>query len=97
MAKIKLKKIIAAMVIVLVIGLWVGGIIPQQIGKIVAINYVEKNHGEAGLTFVRMEYSRAHGDYFAVFKDTNGQIYNFLTHSKLLPTTMLYDPIRPPE
>ena len=42
MTKIKPRKIIAAMVIVLIIGLWIGGIIPQQIGKIVAINYVEK-------------------------------------------------------
>ncbi|MEW9124892.1 MAG: hypothetical protein AB2421_19425 [Thermotaleaceae bacterium] len=96
--KIKARKItISVMFFMLVLGLWINGIIPQQIGKAAAINYVQKNHEDRGLLFVTMEYSSVHGDYFAVFKDSNGEVYNFLMHSKLLPITVLYDPLNLPE
>ncbi len=85
------------MVILMIIVLWISGIIPQQIGKMTAINYIEKNYGDQGLIYVKMEYSSAHGDYFAVFKDSDGAYYNFLMHSKLLPIIVLYDPLNPPE
>ena len=96
--KTNLRKIILVSVIVLllILGLWSGGVIPQQIGKMAAKTYVQENHKDMDLTFVRMEFSSAHGDYFAVFKDANGKTYNFLMHSKLLPTTVLYDPLNPP-
>lgn len=87
---------IIVIVFLVVSGLWISGIIPQQIGKMAAINYVQENYGDRGLVFMRMDYSSAHGDYFAVFKDTNGEVYNFLMHSKLLPITVLYDPLNPP-
>lgn len=94
MTKTKPRKIvIVSVILTVIIGLWVGGIIPQQIGKMTAINYVKNNHGSMELVFVRMDYSRAHGDYFAVFKDPNGEVYNFLIHAKLLPITVLFDPI----
>ncbi|AKL95046.1 hypothetical protein CACET_c15970 [Clostridium aceticum] len=93
----KLKKKIAVTIGILILGLWVGGIIPQQIGKMAAINYVEKNHGNMGLTFMRMEFSSVHGDYFAVFQDSDEIVYSFLITSKYLPITVLYDPINLPE
>ena len=85
---------IIVIVFLVVSGLLISGIIPQQIGKMAAINYAQKNYGDRGLVFMRMDYSSAHGDYFAVFKDTNGEVYT--DASKLLPITVVYDPLNPP-
>jgi hypothetical protein len=93
--KVKIRIITIAFIVLLILGLWISGIIPKQIGKIAATNYVQNNYKYMGLVFMRMDFSSAHGDYFAVFKDSNGNAYNFLMHSKLLPITVLYDPLRP--
>lgn len=94
--KLKSRKItIVVIAVLLILGLWISGIIPQQIGKMAATYYVQKNHEDRELVFVRMDYSSPHGDYFAVFKDSNGEVYNFLLHSKFLPTTVFYDPLNP--
>jgi hypothetical protein len=83
---------ISTIVFLLILGLWIVGIIPQQIGRMTAVSHVQKFHKDRELIFVRMDFSSAHGDYFAVFKDSNGEIYNFQMHSKLLPITVRYDP-----
>lgn len=94
--KIKSRRItIVVIVILLILGLWISGTIPEQIGKMTATSYVKENHEDRGLVFVRIDFSSAHGDYFAVFKDSNGEVYNFLMHSKFLPTTVVYDPLNP--
>lgn len=91
-----MKRIPHIVVALLIIGLWISGVIPKQIGRIAATNYVQSNHRNLGLVFIRMDYSSAHGAYIAVFNGTNGSEYNFLMNSKLFPTNVMYDPINPP-
>ena len=81
-------------VIILIAILWFGGIIPSQIGKISAINYVQKNYPDRNLKFLSMDFSSAHGDYFAMFEDENGKTYAFQMLGKHLPINVWSDPIK---
>lgn len=96
MIKNKSKKLFIILLLVVVTVLCITGIIPSMIGRVSATEYVKSNYHNMGLEFVKMEYSPAHGDYFAVFKDSKDKIYNFLMTSKYLPIGILYDPLNPP-
>lgn len=87
--------LIILIVIILIAILWIGGIIPRQIGKIAAISYVQENYPDKNLNFIRMDFSPAHGDYFAVFDDGNGKIYGFQLLGKYLPIIVWSDPFKP--
>ena len=89
------KGIIVIFAVILLIAiLWVEGIIPSQIGKTSAINYVQKNYSDRNLKFLRMDFSSAHGDYFAMFEDENGSTYAFQMLGKYLPINVWSDPLK---
>lgn len=89
------RSIIAIFIVILLIAfLWIGGIIPSQIGKISAINYVQKNYPDRNLKFFRMDFSSAHGDYFAMFEDENDKTYAFQMLGKYLPINVWNDPFK---
>ena len=81
-------------IVSLIAVLWAGGIIPKQIGKIIAINYVHKNYQDNNLEFIKMDFSSAHGSYFARFEDGEGNTYNFEIVNKYLPVIVWWDPLR---
>lgn len=94
--RLKMILSVTAALIVIVAVVWFSGIIPKQIGRISAYNYVKTNYFDMNLKYEKMEYSSAHGDYFAIFIDSEGKLYNFLMYSKYLPTRVLFDPIKNP-
>lgn len=81
-------------VLILIAILWISGIIPRQIGKISAINYVQNNYPDRNLKFLRIDFSSAHGDYFAMFEDENEKIYGFQLLGKYLPINVWSDPFK---
>ena len=92
----KNKYIIFIIVVALVAVLWMSSIIPRQIGKIAAINYVQDNYPHKNLEFISMDFSSAYGSYFARFEDEEGNTYNFEMMSKYLPIIVWRDPLQKP-
>jgi|LSQX01.1.fsa_nt_gb hypothetical protein len=86
--------IVVFAVLILIAIIWISGIIPRQIGKISAINYVQKNYPDRNLKFLRMDFSSAHGDYFAMFEDENEKTYGFQLLGKYLPINVWSDPFK---
>ena len=86
------KKLVIIYIIILILILWISGIIPKQIGKIAAINYVKKNYPDKDLMFLNIDYSPIHESYFASFKALDGRVYNFELYTKYLPVTVWFDP-----
>lgn len=91
---INTKRLAIVYVIALIIILWISGIIPKQIGKISAINYVKTNYPDKNLCFLNIDYSPIHNSYFVSFKDLDGRVYNFELHSRYFPTTIWFDPFQ---
>ncbi len=90
------RLILVSIIIAAVLSLWVGGIIPQLIGRISASIYAANQYPDKGLKYVRTEFSSAHGDYFAIFADRDGKPVNFLMTPRYFPAFVLYDPLNPP-
>ena len=85
----KKRIIIVTIIIILVIilGLWISGIIPKQIARISAINYLKKNFPEKQYEYVDIEWSSSFGGYSIKFKDENNKIIGFLMNNKYFPIT----------
>ena len=86
----KKRTIIIAMVIILaiIIGLGIGGIIPMQIGKIAATNYLKQNFQKMQLEYVDMEWNKYFDGYSIRFKDNENNIYAFIMNNKYFPITL---------
>ena len=69
------------MVLVIIFGLWVSEIIPKQIARISATNYLKKNFPEKQYEYVDIEWSSSFGGYSIRFKDENDEIVGFLMTS----------------
>lgn len=86
----KKKIIIVTMILILVaiFGLWFSGIIPKQIAKISATNYLKKNFPKIQLEYVDIEWSSSFGGYSIKFKDENNETYSFIMNNKYFPITL---------
>ncbi len=73
MCSAKIKKISIVALMIFLIVLWATGMIPKTIGAVSAKAYVDAHHQSLNLTFDSMEYSSAHGSYFAYFTYPNGE------------------------
>lgn len=85
------KKIIIVTIIsilVIILGLWISGIIPKQIARISATNYLKKNFPKIHLEYVNIEWSSSFGGYSIKFKDENNEIYSFIMNNKYFPVTL---------
>lgn len=71
--------------LVVVLGLWISGIIPKQIARISATNYLKKNFPKKQYEYVDIEWSSSFGGYSIKFKDENDEIIGFLMNSKYFP------------
>lgn len=85
----KKRIIIVTIIIILVVilGLWISGIIPKQIARISATNYLKKNFPEKQYEYIDIEWSSSFGGYSIRFKDENDEIVGFLMNNKYLPIT----------
>lgn len=83
----KKRIIIVTIIIILVIilGLWIIEIIPKQIARISAMNYLKNNFPEKQYEYVDIEWSSSFGGYSIKFKDENDKIVGFLMNNKYFP------------
>lgn len=86
----KKRIIIVTIIIILVfiLGLWISGIIPKQIAKISATNYLKKNFPKIQLEYVNIEWSSSFGGYVIRFEDKNNKMYNFIMNNKYFPISL---------
>ncbi len=65
----KKKKILLGICITLIILLilWFSGLLPKQVAKLLAYNYMSNQEDSAGYEFVDIEYSSAHDSYFVYY------------------------------
>ena len=85
------KRIIIITIVVIIIGvlaLWISGIIPKQIARISATNYLKRNFQKMQLEYVDIEWSSSFGGYSIRFKDQNDEIHGFLMNNKYFPTNI---------
>ena len=73
----KKRMIIITIILILagILGLWISGIMPKQIARISATNYLKKNFPKIQLEYVNIEWSSTFGGYIITFKDENGETY----------------------
>lgn len=83
----KKRTIIIAIIIILVIilALWISGIIPKQIAKIYATNYLKKNFPKMQFEYINIEWSSSFGGYSVSFKDEKGKTFGFIMNYKYFP------------
>ena len=83
----KKRIIIATIIIILVIIviLWINGIIPKQIARIYATNYLSKHFPKAELEYVNIEWFPAFGDYAVYFKGKDDYSHGFIIGPKYFP------------
>ena len=82
------KRIVIAMIIiilVIILILWISGIIPKQIARISAANYLKNNFPGKKYEYVDIEWSSSFGAYSIKFKDENDKIIGFLMNNKYFP------------
>ena len=72
-------------ILIIILALWISGIIPKQIARVSATNYLKKNFPEMQLEYVDIEWSSSFGGYSIRFKDQNNEIYGFLMNNKYFP------------
>lgn len=69
--KKKCSIIMIIIFIVVIIILWISGIVPKQIAKIYANNYMANNFSEMQLEYVNIKWNKYYGDYIITYKDKN--------------------------
>lgn len=76
------------LILAVILVLWIGGIIPKQIARISATNYLKKNFPKIQLEYVNIEWSSSFGGYSIKFKDENDEIYGFIMNNKYFPVSL---------
>ena len=86
----KKRMIIITIILILagILGLWISGIIPKQIARISATNYLKKNFPKIQLEYVNIEWSSTFGGYIITFKDENGETYCFIMNNRYFPVSL---------
>ena len=85
MNKKRIIIITIVVIIIAVLALWISGIIPKQIARVSATNYLKKNFPKMQLEYVDIEWSSSFGGYSIRFKDQNDEIHSFLMNNKYFP------------
>lgn len=88
MNKKRIIIITIVVILIVILGLWFSGIIPKQIARISATNYLKKNFPKIQLEYVDVEWSSSFGGYSIRFKDENNEIYGFIMNNKYFPITL---------
>lgn len=84
------KKVIITIIFILVVilGLWISGIIPKQIARICATNYLKKNFPKKQYEYVDIEWASSFGGYSIKFKDEKGKEVGFIMPYKYFPISV---------
>lgn len=88
MNKKRIIIITMAVIFLIILILWISGIIPKQIARISATNYLKKNFPKIQLEFVDIEWSSTFGGYAIKFKDEDNEIYGFIMNNKYFPINL---------
>lgn len=88
MNKKRIIIITIVVILIVILALWISGIIPKQIAKISATNYLKKNFPKIQLEYVDVEWSSSFGGYSIRFKDENNEIYGFIMNNKYFPISL---------
>ena len=75
-------------ILIVILALWISGIIPKQIARVSATNYLKKNFPKMQLEYVDIEWSSSFGGYSIRFKDQNDETHDFLMNNKYFPTNI---------
>lgn len=86
--KNKMFKIAIIIILIIIVGLWIGGIIPKQIAKINGNNYMQKHFPKMQLKYIDVEWSKFHRDYIITFKDKDNKTYGCTIGPKYFPITL---------
>ena len=81
----KIIKITILVILIVILALWISGVIPKQIARVSATNYLKKNFPKMQLEYVDIEWSSSFGGYSIRFKDQNDEIYGFFMNNKYFP------------
>ncbi|MBO5478890.1 MAG: DUF4362 domain-containing protein [Clostridia bacterium] len=76
---------VVVLMILIILTLWISGIIPKQIARISATQYLKKNFPEKQYEYVDIEWSSSFGGYSIKFKDENDKIVGFIMNNKYFP------------
>ncbi len=74
--------------LIVILGLWISGIIPKQIARISATNYLKKNFPKMQLEYVKVEWASTFGDYMITFIDENNEVHSFCIGPKYFPINL---------
>ena len=88
MNKKRIIVITMLVIFIVILVLQISGIIPKQIARISATNYLEKNFPKMKLEYVNIEWSSSFGGYSIKFKDKNNKIYSFIMNNKYFPISL---------
>ena len=88
MNKKKIIIITIIFVLVVILGLWISGIIPKQIARICATNYLKKNFPKKQYEYVDIEWASSFGGYDIKFKDEKGKEVGFIMPYKYFPISI---------
>ena len=88
MNKKRIMIVAIILILVAIFGLWISGIIPKQIARISATNYLKKNFPKMQLEYIDIEWSSSFGGYSIRFKDENNEIYGFIMNNKYFPISV---------
>lgn len=80
--------IMMIIILIIILVLWICGIIPKQIAKMSATNYLKKNFSQKQLEYVDIEWSSSFGGYLIKFKDKENEIHSFIMNNKYFPITI---------
>lgn len=94
----KKRTIIVFVVIIVFLAFWFSDILPKQVVKIVAANYISKQENSDAYILSYVEYSPAHDCYFAYYREKNnpnGETRNIGVYYRWLPFYVYYDSAHP--
>ena len=80
--------IIISIIVIGIMALWLGGIIPKQIGKIFGTKYMKDNFPEMQIEYVNIEWNKYYGDYIITFKDKENESYGCVIGPKYFPISI---------
>ncbi len=84
----KILKIIIIILLIIIALLFLLGIIPKQIARIYASNYMNNKFPKMRFEYVGIEWSNVHGDYLISFKDKENQYYRCVIGPKYFPINL---------
>lgn len=85
MNKKRIIIITIAIILIVIFALWISEIIPKQIARISATNYLKKNFPKKQYEYVDIEWASSLGGYSIRFKDENNNIIGFMMPYKYFP------------